>query len=569
MDTVITYDTVKALVANPPSLGNRCPNFFNLSTLQSHFARTLKRITCPQCTVNGWAGMVLMPVMYALIDPKPFNIKLLMLPTSTRVPEFPPIYASDSTTVIPYTRVQMLRITATFTRQKNYYDTACNVYCTVYDTLDAYIDDAFKVAPPTTPPTIGWNASMSLNDIFDQLMKTYGLPTPDAMHQNMMNFLAPYNPQDPPEILCKQCADCQEVAIIANVKYTNEQLLMNIINLLTQCGLYQCDLEDWECKPDAEKTWLNLRPFIQEAYQHCLASGQMTTSQGGYTSRNHFAEFANATDKEVSDDDTAKTITTTINSYMANLSVQTAASLDANATKINASLQQLATNNAQLHQQQQLMMQQMAMLTTNANTPRNNTYFAPPQDFAHYTMPMIHPITGESIGSYKHLMQDPATTETWMTAFGKDFGRMCQGNDKTGQLGTNAMFVMTPSNVTLIPTDRTVTYVRVVVDHCPQKADPNRIRITASGNLINYPGELTTRTADVTMAKFLWNSVLSTPEAKYMCLDMKKNYLSAPLDCFEYMHIPYALFPPWIVEQYALQDKVLNRNINMEMHQAM
>jgi hypothetical protein len=32
---------------------------------------------------------------------------------------------------------------------------------------------------------------------------------------------------------------------------------------------------------------------------------------------------------------------------------------------------------------------------------------APPQDFTHYAMPMIHPITGESIGSYKHLMQDP------------------------------------------------------------------------------------------------------------------------------------------------------------------
>jgi hypothetical protein len=29
MDSTITYDTVKALVANPPSLGD-CPNFFNL-----------------------------------------------------------------------------------------------------------------------------------------------------------------------------------------------------------------------------------------------------------------------------------------------------------------------------------------------------------------------------------------------------------------------------------------------------------------------------------------------------------------------------------------------------------
>jgi hypothetical protein len=104
----------------------------------------------------------------------------------------------------------------------------------------------------------------------------------------------------------------------------------------------------------------------------------MTTSQGGYTLRNHFAAFAKATNEEVSDDDTAETITTTINSHMENLSAQTAASLDTNMTQINASLQQLAINNAQLHQQQHLMMQQMAMLMTNANTPRNNTYMAPP-----------------------------------------------------------------------------------------------------------------------------------------------------------------------------------------------
>ena len=55
---------------------------------------------------------------------------------------------------------------------------------------------------------------------------------------------------------------------------------------------------------------------------------------------------------------------------MAHLSQQTAASLEANGSQINASLQQLALNNEQLDQQQQLLMQQMAMLTTNANVPR-------------------------------------------------------------------------------------------------------------------------------------------------------------------------------------------------------
>jgi hypothetical protein len=94
--------------------------------------------------------------MYALIDPKPFDLKLLNLSMTTGVPEFPPIYAADGTTVIPYTREQTLRITAAFTCQKNYYDTACNVYRMVYDTLDAHFNEAFKVAPPQIlPPLVG------------------------------------------------------------------------------------------------------------------------------------------------------------------------------------------------------------------------------------------------------------------------------------------------------------------------------------------------------------------------------------------------------------------------------
>ncbi len=165
-------------------------------------------------------------------------------------------------------------------------------------------------------------------------------------------------------------------------------------------------------------------------------------------------------------------------------------------------------------------------------------------------------------------MNNPATADTWMMAIGKDFGGMSQGDNKTGQPGTNAMFVMLPSNIPNIPKDRVVTYARVVVDHRPQKADPNRIQITAGGNLISYPGELTTRTADITTAKLLWNSVLSMPGAKYMCLDIKNFYLSASLNQFKYMQIPFALFPPWIIEQYALTDKILNGHIYLEMHRA-
>ena len=84
----------------------------------------------------------------------PFDMKLLNLPNNSGVPEFPEVKATNGT-IVPFMREQTLHITATFQHQKNYYDTACNIYHAVYDTLDAHINDAFKVAPVTTPPTIG------------------------------------------------------------------------------------------------------------------------------------------------------------------------------------------------------------------------------------------------------------------------------------------------------------------------------------------------------------------------------------------------------------------------------
>jgi hypothetical protein len=56
----------------------------------------------------------------------------------------------------------------------------------------------------------------------------------------------------------------------------------------------------------------------------------------------------------------------------------------------------------------------------------------PDIDFDYLAMPMVHPVTGETISSYKKLKNDPATAETWMTAFGKEFGGMAQGKqDRT------------------------------------------------------------------------------------------------------------------------------------------
>jgi hypothetical protein len=86
-------------------------------------------------------------------------------------------------------------------------------------------------------------------------------------------------------------------------------------------------------------------------------------------------------------------------------------------------------------------------------------------------------------------------------------------------------------------------YNRIVINHCPQKEDPNCVRITVGGNIINYPFKLTTHTTDMVSSKLLWNSTISTKGACFAGADIKNMYLETPLDRFEYMKNDTVPFP--------------------------
>ena len=90
------------------------------------------------------------------------------------------------------------------------------------------------------------------------------------------------------------------------------------------------------------------------------------------------------------------------------------------------------------------------------------------------------------------MAKDPDLKEVWETGFGNEWGSLAQGDKRTGSIGTNTFMIPRPDQVLLIPNDHVVTYANITVEYRPQKEDPNRVRIMAGGNLIIYPGELTT-----------------------------------------------------------------------------
>jgi hypothetical protein len=75
------------------------------------------------------------------------------------------------------------------------------------------------------------------------------------------------------------------------------------------------------------------------------------------------------------------------------------------------------------------------------------------------------------------------------------------------------------------------------------------------------------RTADLTTSKLLWNSILSTNGARYMCININNFYLKVALDYYEYMKIPVALFPEWIKKQYNIDTHARNGFVFLEIQQ--
>jgi hypothetical protein len=159
----------------------------------------------------------------------------------------------------------------------------------------------------------------------------------------------------------------------------------------------------------------------------------------------------------------------------------------------------------------------------------HNQYTGPVIEIEEYCNGVVHSVNKETITHYRKLIKDPLLKDLWPKAMSKELHCLVQGCPGITK-GTNTIFFLLHTDVCTIPSDRTVTYARIVINHHPQKEDPNHVRITVGGNLIDYPFELTRHTADMVSSKILWNSVISTKDAHFVSIDMKNMYLKTPLD---------------------------------------
>ncbi len=79
--------------------------------------------------------------------------------------------------------------------------------------------------------------------------------------------------------------------------------------------------------------------------------------------------------------------------------------------------------------------------------------------------------------------------------------------------------------------------------------------MAARGDRINYPGAVATPTAEMLVAKMLFNSVISTKDARFMTMDISNFYLMTPLHRPEFIRLKLGDIPDEVINEYKLREK--------------
>lgn len=211
-------------------------------------------------------------------------------------------------------------------------------------------------------------------------------------------------------------------------------------------------------------------------------------------------------------------------------------------------------------------LQPSSSLTGNAtNIPTPYNLRSNPIGPFHQLNGIINKSSGKVL-EYKHLIMDPTTKMVWEQSFARELGRLSQGYRSTE--GTNTIEFIDRA---AIPYDKRsqTTYGKIVVDYRTGKKDVHRTRLTVGGNLIDYPGCVTTPTADLELIKMHFNSVISTPNARFATFDISNFFLDTEMEKAEYMFLPYTLIPEEIIQQYKLHSKTYNGRVYIKIQRGM
>ncbi len=166
----------------------------------------------------------------------------------------------------------------------------------------------------------------------------------------------------------------------------------------------------------------------------------------------------------------------------------------------------------------------------------------------------IGTIINKEIGNtlkYCQLIKIPKYWDIWTCSFANELGRLFHGICK--HKGTDTCFFIKKLDV---PKGRTYTYGHIVCNCHPQNDEPHRICLIVGGDRIDYPWNKSLPTANLTTAKLLFNSTISTPGALFYSIDLANFDLNTPIECYVYMCLLLDILPQEIIDKYGLTNIV-------------
>ena len=214
-----------------------------------------------------------------------------------------------------------------------------------------------------------------------------------------------------------------------------------------------------------------------------------------------------------------------------------------------------------IYKPQYVLSADLGILNYAATVPTGKTYTVTPQQMSVRRIPMswfcemANLVVGDNgkLLEYRHLVSNHKTRSTWMHSYGNEISRLAPGMPGRNT-GTNTIVFIKKKQV---PQDRAkdVTYGLITCLVRPEKIDkPNMTRLVAGGDRVHYPGDAGTPTADLLTVKLLPNSIISTPNAKFMTMDIKDFYLNTPMARYEYMRLRLSDMPEDVIAHYRLNE---------------
>ena len=222
-DGICTYEECLKIIGTLTRL-TPMPTFRNIRQLVRELIIAAKEIPSLQSDINGHAGMIMAPVLYAMIEHAPWTEPDNPGPR----PAFPQHRVAGEQ--------ERLEIDQEWKVEHRIWCTYSNFRRACHHAINKAVPEEYKTTD--TIGQSGYVSNMTIRQIIDTLEDPWGIPTPADIMSNDRLINQPWDGKNM-VTLFKRFEDCQVVAIAAQTEYSVDQLMVHVLILIEHSRKYR------------------------------------------------------------------------------------------------------------------------------------------------------------------------------------------------------------------------------------------------------------------------------------------------------------------------------------------